>query len=202
MFTWIDSLEGYVSIAFKDILNDTYLSYDNLIDMLKQEEQEDGSIINTKDFTVKVLIDGYFIQASVYSMFNFRDIYSEDFSPELYNNNVGIIRAKIDNLQQNQIAMINHECISVKYPDDVNYTYNFIQNQKDFANYVPYVTYVSGLSNLEFSENPDPNASINLTSENSIFVNGVLKVEETKFEPTEYKSIIEQRLKNVQNNFI
>lgn len=160
MNIWIGSTSGNIQIAFKDILTNHWLTRDELVTLVMDEQGHMQS-----DFEVQLFIGGVYKKANSYQLLNFVDYHDRSANEWLYDSNAGFVKAAFgSNFTQNEIAairpydvivMINNRTVVVE--DDGNetiqpepepepvtkqYEFRFLADKDSFANAVQFVSVI------------------------------------------------------------
>lgn len=160
MNIWIGSTSGNVQIAFKDIPTNHWLTRDELVALVMDEQ---GRMEN--DFSVQLFIGGVYKKAQSYQLLNFVDHHDRSANEWLYDSNAGFIKAAFGNdFEQNDIAAIRPYDVIVTIknrtvevdedgtetiqpepePEPIikEYEFKFLADKGSFANAVPFISII------------------------------------------------------------
>lgn len=162
MNIWIGSTSGNIQISLKDIATNHWLTRDELVTLVMDEQGRMQS-----DFKVQLFINGVYRDANSYQLLNFVDYHDRSTNEWLYDSDAGFIKVAFGNsFTQNEIAAIRPYDIIVtiasrtvivdsdgsetiqpepeQEPEPVikQYEFKFLADRDSFANAVEFVSVI------------------------------------------------------------
>ncbi len=145
--SWIGSTSGNVQITLKDLETNKWLTREELVALIMDEE---GNF--SGDFKVRLFADDVYNNAQSYQLLSFREYHDRSANEWLYDSDAGFIKASFGTFEQNTIAAIQSGDIIVSISPrtikdeeestEKEYQFIFITDPDSFSNGVPFVSVI------------------------------------------------------------